>query len=318
MIMLDSNKIIMEIIPKLDKTKPKKVLLQAPEGLKTRIQEISDAIEQKGIECVIHADPTYGACDIPDFAAKMLGCDLIVHIGHTKMINNSIVPVEYVEVFSDSDILTPLKKHADKLKNFKTIAITTTVQHVKKLPEIKKYLESKGHTVLIGKSKNLPYAGQVLGCDPTAAIVKNADVILYIGSGTFHPLGITRDVKTIPVYVFDTENEELVDLKKEQELYERKCILKVIKYNDAKKIGILVSTKKGQFNENTSKIIKIIKKEGKSAWILNMEHISPDKIEGMSLDVIVNTACPRIEDDLIYRIPIVNWSTIVRINKEVL
>ena len=49
-----------------------------------------------------------------------------------------------------------------------------------------------------------------------------------------------------------------------------------------------------------------------------MEHISPDKIEGMKLDVIVNTACPRIEDDLTYRIPIVNWSTIVRINKEVL
>ncbi|NOR84924.1 diphthamide biosynthesis enzyme Dph2 [archaeon] len=315
--MLNTDKIITEIMPRLDKRKPKKVLLQAPEGLKTRIQKISDAIEKKGIECIIHADPTYGACDIPDFAAKMLGCDLIVHIGHTKMINNSIVPVEYIEVFSNADILTLLKKHIDKLKKFKTIALTTTVQHVKKLEIIKEFLESKGHTVLIGKSKNLPYKGQVLGCDPTAAIVKNADAILYIGSGTFHPLGITKATKT-PIYVFDIETEELVNLKKEQELYEKKCILKVIKYNDAKNIGLLVSTKKGQFNENTSKIVKIIKKEGKNAWILNMEHISPDKIEGMTLEVIVNTACPRIEDDLVYHLPIVNWSTILRINKEVL
>ncbi|MCK4967476.1 MAG: diphthamide synthesis protein, partial [Candidatus Aenigmarchaeota archaeon] len=217
--MLDTTKIIEEIMLKLDKKSIKKVLLQAPEGLKTRIQDIADAIEKKGIECVIHADPTYGACDIPDIAAKMLGCDIIVHIGHTKMINNSTIPVIYIEFFSNTDILTPLKKHTNKLKNFKTIALATTVQHVKKLPEIKQFLESKGHNVLIGKSKNLPYAGQVLGCDPTAALVKNADAILYIGSGTFHPLGITKGTKT-PIYALDIENEELVNLKKEQELYE--------------------------------------------------------------------------------------------------
>lgn len=308
--MLNTEKIIEDTIRTVKKAKPKRILLQVPEGLKTKVQDIASAIEKQGTECVIYADPTYGACDIPEKTAKMLECDLILHIGHTNMVGKTNPKTEYIEYFADTDMLTPLKKHAGKLKGIKTIALATTIQLVKKLPKIKEFLEKKSHKVVIGKSKNLSYAGQILGCDPTAATGENADAILYLGSGTFHPLGIARYTKT-PIYVLDIEKNQLYDLKEERKLYEKKTILKTIKYHDSKTVGILVSTKKAQFNKNTFKIKKQIESEGKKADILVMDNIAPDKITGMQFDILVNTACPRIEDDLVYDSPVVNWTTIL-------
>lgn len=308
--MLNTEKIIEDTLSAVKKAKPKRVLLQAPEGLKTKVKDIASAIEKEGPECVIYADPTYGACDIPENTAKMLNCDLIIHIGHTDMVGKTTPKTEYIEYFADTDILTPLKKHAEKLKGIKTINVATTIQLVKKLTGIKEFLETEGHKVVIGKSKNLSYAGQVLGCDPTAATGEKADAILYIGSGTFHPLGISRYTST-PIYVLDIDKNQLYDLKEERRLYEKKTILKAIKYNDSKTVGILVSTKKDQFNKNIFKIKKQIESEGKKADILVMDNIAPDKIIGMQFDILINTACPRIEDDLVYDSPVVNWTTIL-------
>lgn len=36
-----------------------------------------------GVETLIMGDVTYGACCIDDFTAKALGCDFIVHYGHS-------------------------------------------------------------------------------------------------------------------------------------------------------------------------------------------------------------------------------------------
>ena len=48
---------------------------------------ISDIIEQfTGAETVIMADVTYGACCVDDFSAKALGCDFMVHYGHSCLV----------------------------------------------------------------------------------------------------------------------------------------------------------------------------------------------------------------------------------------
>ena len=39
-----------------------------------------------GADCVIMADVTYGACCVDDFSARALGCDLLVHYGHSCLI----------------------------------------------------------------------------------------------------------------------------------------------------------------------------------------------------------------------------------------
>lgn len=65
----------------------KRVALQLPEGLTMFATALADIIEKyTGAEMVIMADVTYGACCVDDFSARALGCDLMVHYGHSCLV----------------------------------------------------------------------------------------------------------------------------------------------------------------------------------------------------------------------------------------
>ncbi len=60
------------------------VALQFPEGLLIFACTISDIVEKFcGVETLVMGDVTYGACCIDDFTAVALGCDFMVHYGHS-------------------------------------------------------------------------------------------------------------------------------------------------------------------------------------------------------------------------------------------
>jgi len=42
--------------------------------------------DEQPVECLIMGDVTYGACCIDDLASKKLGCDFIVHYGHSCLV----------------------------------------------------------------------------------------------------------------------------------------------------------------------------------------------------------------------------------------
>ena len=42
-----------------------------------------DFVRFTGCDTVIMGDVTYGACCVDDFTARALGCDLMVHYGHS-------------------------------------------------------------------------------------------------------------------------------------------------------------------------------------------------------------------------------------------
>ncbi|MEJ2127005.1 MAG: diphthamide synthesis protein, partial [Candidatus Bathyarchaeota archaeon] len=81
----------------LAKQAPKIVLLQLPEGLKPQAPFLTKIVEQAGALPIVSSDPCYGACDLAVSEAKLLGADLIVHYGHTSMIENSEIPTVYLE-----------------------------------------------------------------------------------------------------------------------------------------------------------------------------------------------------------------------------
>ncbi|KAK0206280.1 diphthamide synthesis protein [Desarmillaria ectypa] len=61
--------------------------LQLPEGLQMYACAIADIIERfSGALTVVLADVTYGACCVDDYTAKALGCDLLVHYGHSCLV----------------------------------------------------------------------------------------------------------------------------------------------------------------------------------------------------------------------------------------
>lgn len=301
-----------EIESALRKHAPKRVLLQAPEGFKTRIEELAEAIEKKGVEAVIWADPCFGACDIPDSAAKSLGCDLIIHVGHAPMGARCGVPVAYVEYRTPKDFAGILKKNIRIFGKSKNLGIATTVQHIQDIEPAKEFLKMSGFKVLVGKSKSLKYPGQVLGCDAEAAksIEDKVDAFLFLGSGRFHALGILKKVSK-PVFIADYEKNEVYDITPERKLLEKKRIMRRMRLNEAKSIALLVSVKKGQMPKaDIFALKKKLELRGKKVKIIAMDYITPEKILGMKFDVLVNCACPRIEDDIVFRETIISLDEI--------
>ena len=48
---------------------------------------IADILEKyTGSDTVIMGDVTYGACCVDDYTAKSMGCDLLVHYGHSCLV----------------------------------------------------------------------------------------------------------------------------------------------------------------------------------------------------------------------------------------
>src|SRR4030067_906112 len=96
--------------------KAKKALLQLPEGLKTQALEIAHALEKSGAEILLSAETCYGACDILDREAKSLGCDLIIHVGHSEMLKKTLIPIIYEEYRMDFDPVPILEQNIQELE----------------------------------------------------------------------------------------------------------------------------------------------------------------------------------------------------------
>ncbi|MEM4152576.1 MAG: diphthamide synthesis protein [Candidatus Pacearchaeota archaeon] len=72
-----------KIIKKIKKQKVSRVLIQLPEGLKSKAIEIADKIEKETKSKVfIWIGSCYGACDLPQ-GTENLGIDLIIQFGHS-------------------------------------------------------------------------------------------------------------------------------------------------------------------------------------------------------------------------------------------
>jgi len=285
-----------------------RILLQFPEGLKKHALEHAKEYEKKGHTVFISSAPCYGACDLALEEAKTVKADKIIHFGHAPFIKKKLpVKVEYVEFHIDVN-LKNIRKSASQLKEFKKIALATTVQHVHQLKEMKKIFEKTGKKVLIGRGALAFYPGQVLGCDAGAvlSVSDKADAVVFIGDGLFHPLAIGVEK---PVFVIHPKsgqvrkiNSEIERLKKK-----RKGILTRALYS--KTFGILLSTKPGQSNVKLAEEIKKkLEKKGKKAEILVSNSFDPLSLQNFqSFECYVTTACPRIsEDSDIYGKPVLD------------
>ncbi len=279
-----------------------RIFLQVPEGLKTEVLKMAAKIEKQGNEVIISCEPCYGACDIRTDEAKRLGCGKIMHYGHSKFMDSEF-PVEYFPAEHD-DIEIP-----EFEMQHENIGLVTTIQHLKCMEKIKQILEKKGKNVFIG--------GQILGCDLSnaKAIENKVDCFLFFGSGRFHAIGLALSTSK-PVFVLDIEKRILK--KTDADIFIRQKIAAQELARGSKKIGILVSTKPGQCKiESAANIRNILKEKGIESFILSMDEIKPEKLEGFELDAYINTACPRIaiENRTEFKKPILNTDEAMEIFK---
>ena len=270
-----------------------KILLQFPEGLKQKALELAKDYEKEGHEVFLSASACYGACDLCLDEARWLEADRIVHFGHNKFINKDLpIPVEYVP-YHFSIKIENLEKVLPEIRDFKSISLATTVQHVHQFEEMREFFEKNGKTVLAKEGART--RGQVLGCD-AATIDNSADAIVFIGSGRFHPLAIDSEK---PVFVYNPYEDSVKRLDDEIEKMRKRKKGAIAKALTCKKFGILLSTKPGQFNMAQARWAKDeLRKRDLEAAILVANELEPMSIKNfMVFDCLVNTACPRMADD---------------------
>ncbi|MCX6801299.1 MAG: diphthamide biosynthesis enzyme Dph2 [Candidatus Diapherotrites archaeon] len=288
-----------EAVEKLKKIHAKKILLQIPEGLKTKVDDIIEELESNGFDIAASMDPCFGACDLKENEAKILGCDAILHLGHSPFIEKTKIPTIYAFLRYDlgggfEEISETLAKYLKK-SGINSIGLTTTIQFIEYLPKLKRVLEKNKIKAVIGKGKRV-LDGQVLGCNYSSAAV-GTNTILFFGDGLFHPLGISfaTGKKVITVNPFTKEIKELCE---EKETFMRRRIMLIEKAKEAGDFGILVSTKTGQNRISLAKKIKeLLELAGKKAKIYSTDTISESSLLGAKAEVLINTACPRIAFD---------------------
>ncbi len=301
------------LIKKIKKTGAKRILLQVPEGLKTYALDMLVAtIEKYGISVMLSAEPCYGACDLRDREAKLLGCELLVHLGHSDMGLKTRVPTIYDEYRMKFNPVPVLRKNITALKPYKKICLVTTLQFIDSLKSAKKFLESAAggrKKIFIGNPLKAKYPGQVLGCDFSAAepFSNMAECFLFMGSGSFHPIGLAMKVEK-PVMFLDIEARKIRSMAEDKRKQEIIRAANIHKARECRGFGVLVSTKQGQMQIRTAEAVRDkLRKKGKNVWIIVMDEISPGKLMGLKLDCLVNCACPRLTDDVgQFKKPILN------------
>lgn len=140
------------------------------------------------------SDVTYGACCIDDLSAVSVGCDFIVHYGHSCLIPvyKIDIPVLYVFVeisFNHQHLIDTLVTNfntTDKLCLMGTIQYITNAHKLASDDKIKNYFKNE---IVFPKTKPLMPA-EVLGCtSPKLDICKdNKDdlKVIFIADGRFH------------------------------------------------------------------------------------------------------------------------------------
>ncbi|ADI74218.1 diphthamide biosynthesis protein [Methanohalobium evestigatum Z-7303] len=289
------------LIDIINKTEAYVVGLQLPEGLKRKSIDIASKLEQSTcVEVIVSANPCYGACDIDTDILDDV--DILFHFGHSELDDCKYnEKIYYIKAASEINISEIVKQAMENIKAYR-VGVLTTVQHVHKLEEVRKIIESCSRECIIQKGDTrIAYPGQVLGCNFSSAEIDECDEYLYIGSGEFHPVGVAVATGK-PVMVADPFMDKTYYVDPSRILRQRSAV--IAKSLDSSTFGILVSSKIGQYRMELAKYLKnLAKKHGKKAYILTMDRVTSDQLLQFKVDAFVNTACPRIAIDDVGHFP---------------
>ncbi|HUI40211.1 MAG TPA: diphthamide biosynthesis enzyme Dph2 [Methanothrix sp.] len=279
-----------------------RVGLQAPEGLKRALPAIARHIEVKtDAEVIISGDPCYGACDMD--TALCQEADLVIHLGHADL-GSDHKNVIFLEARRRDELRAVTLKAVSLLKE-KRVGVATTVQHIGQLGGALEVLKEHGIEGVLGPGKGrVRYPGQVLGCCYSSARQADAEEYLFIGTGRFHPLGISLATGK-RVIAADPITGQVAEIDPDPLL--RRRFGAIARAAEAKRFAVLISKKPGQRRMGLARRLKAAGEEkGKEMFLVYIDNIEPDRLLNLGAEAAVSTACPRIalDDAAKYGIPI--------------
>ncbi|WP_255149842.1 diphthamide biosynthesis enzyme Dph2 [Halorarius halobius] len=282
------------IVEEVEERDAEKVGLQFPEGLKRRAPHVADdlrALLPDGVRVLISGQPCYGACDLDTY--MMRRTDVFVHFGHSPMKDSE--KIIYVPLFSNVDVEPIMEESLAELADpddDPDVGLVTTAQHMNKFDEMRAWLEERGFTVHTRRGDDrLTHEGQVLGCNYASADI-DAEQVLYVGGGKFHPLGLAMEHPDKNVVIADPVNNAVSVADTEKFLKQRYA--SVHKAMDAETWGVVFCTKIGQ---GRWEVANDIVESNDDAYLLTMDEVTPDRLTQFGFDAYVNTGCPRITTD---------------------
>lgn len=200
-----------------------------------------------------------------------------------------------------------------KEKNIKSVALFASIQFLE-LDKLKEQLKDAGVEVLTTKAKKAGEEGQIIGCSIYKEnfekdIIRQAEVILYIGDGMFHPTAllfsqIGEKIKPVVIYNPISESMRLID-EKEIESRMNKMQANLRKFISSQTIGILISIKPGQQHLlMAEKLKERLENRGKKVYLFVDDRFNFENLENFNfIECWVNTACPRIGTEDIINAP---------------
>ena len=293
---------------RLRQAKVRTLALQFPEGLLLYATTLSDIFQTfAGVEdVVILGDVTYGACCIDDYTAASLGCDFLVHYGHSCLVPVDITTIPclyvFVDIRFDVNHLCDSVRHnfpvpADGGGRVPALALAGTIQFASAVQDVRSSLAPDYPSLSVPQSKPLS-PGEVLGC--TAPVLREAcDAIVFVADGRFHLEAIMIANPTIPAYRYDPYQRVMT--REEYAHGEMRAVRRkmVERARGAKSFGIVLGTLGRQGNPAILGHLEgRMREAGLAHTVFLISEMNPAKmalLEG--LDAFVQIACPRLSID---------------------
>ncbi|KAF9108468.1 Diphthamide biosynthesis protein 1 [Mortierella sp. GBA35] len=281
------------------KAEAKKVALQFPEGLLIFACTISDILEKFcGVETLVMGDVTYGACCIDDFTAVALGCDFMVHYGHSCLVPVDITTIKTLYVFVDIGIdvqhfIATVRKNFEKGSKLVLVGV---IQFVQAIQSARRELEID-YVLNVPQAKPLSPA-EILGCT-SPQLPKDEDALIFVGDGRFHLESIMIHNPDLAAFRYDP-----YDKKFTRERYDHADMHSLRKHaietaKKAKRFGLILGTLGRQGSTSILEHMELkLKERGCDYTIILLSEIFPGKLAMFEdMDAFIQIACPRLSID---------------------
>jgi len=285
----------------------RRLLLQAPDGMKAAAVELARRLEPEGFEVVISGGHAWGGCDVAYGEAESLGAEGIVHLGHHGFVGHAggRVPVLFLPALSAVDPVPVFRRALEEVlaEGRSEVALGVAVQHVHWVGKLEEVASEAGVKLLVGELGG--FRGLVVGCNYSS--LPGGSAVVVVAGGIFHGLGAALWTGK-PTWVADPYLREVKRVDVRRFLAVRLEMLS--RAMEARRFAVLVSVKPGQRRLRLAELAaRALRRSGREALLVVLDEVTREALENLTgFDAFVNTACPRlaVDDAEAFPAPVVN------------
>lgn len=289
------------------------VALQFPEGLLMYACAIGEILERfastRALNVVVLGDVTYGACCIDDFTACALGCDFLVHYGHSCLVPIDVTKIRVLYVFVEisfdvAHLVGCMRANFDANE---PLAMLATVQFLSMLHKVRHELTAENaaektppppFTKLFVPQERPLSAGEMLGCT-SPKFAEKCGSFVYVADGRFHLEAVMIANPTLHAFQYDPFTKRMTRHHYDTQRMHAARQAAISQAAAAQTFGLIVGTLGRQSNAKVvSQLTEALQKAQKRTVRVTLSEIYPQKLAMFAnVDAWIQTSCPRLSID---------------------